>query len=270
MLRLTRIPLALSVASLAAAMLAGCSGGGVSSGDVVAQVGRDTINKAAVNHWMATLAGGDYNELSGGNTVPEGLASEPPSYAACVAHLEAAAASSVNSGSRPTGVQLLNKCHQLYRALRTQATAYLVSALWQVDLDRAQGVTVTDGEVQQYFKQLQSSHPYLSTESRVRNYFASRKLNLSDFFFVLKLDLLSQKIQQKFGGPGDRRFAKLNEAEQQWTAKTSCRSGYVVQHCKQYKGEPEYSSSPPPSILMEQVAALATGRCINRPACARQ
>jgi hypothetical protein len=268
MSRLICISLALAAVLLVVAGLTACGGG--ASGDVVAHVGETAITKTAINHWMSTLAGGDYNELSGGRTVPEGLVSEPPSYVACVAHLEAAATSSVKNSPRPTRVQLLTKCQQLYRALRTQATAYLVTAQWLINVDREGGVTVTDGEVLEYFRHLKKDHPYLSTEARVRNYFASRRLSLADFLFTLQLDLLSQKIQQKVASGGKQALAELTEAEQRWTAKTSCRPGYVVQHCKQYRGEPEYSSSPPPSILMEQVAALATGRCINRPACAKQ
>jgi hypothetical protein len=268
MSRLTHSLWAWVATLLAVAGLTACGGG--SSDEVVAHVGDTAITKPAVNHWMATLVGGDYNELSGGRRVPEGLVSEPPSYPSCVAHLEAAAATPAEGGSRPEGVKLLTKCQHLYQALRTQATEFLVRSQWQIGLYREHGVTATDDEVSKFFEESKRTHPYLSTETRVHNYLSSRRLSLTDYLYILKLDLLGQKFQRKLEQEGKQELAGVPEAEQRWTAKTSCRPGYVVQHCKQYRGGPEYKSGPPPSILMEQIAALVTGRCINRPACTRQ
>src|SRR5690242_17751751 len=73
------------VSSFVAVGLTACGGGGGgasgASGDVVARVGGAAITRAAVSHWMATLAGGDYYELSGRRPVPTGLVSDPPDYA---------------------------------------------------------------------------------------------------------------------------------------------------------------------------------------------
>jgi hypothetical protein len=245
-------------------------GGGSSSPEAVAHVGNTAITKPAVAHWMATLVAGDYNELSGGRTVPAGLVSEPPSYQSCVAHLEAAAVSPAAGGQKTEGVKLLTKCQHLYQALRTQATEFLVRTQWQISLYREQGVTATDAEVTKFFEESKKTHPYLSTATRVHNYLTSRRLSLTDYLYILKLDLLGQKFQQKLEQEGKAAFAGIPEAERRWTAKTSCLPGYVVQHCKQYRGAPEYKSGPTPSILVEQIAALVTGRCINRPACTRQ
>lgn len=257
--------------ALAVSALVGCGGGSGTSGDTVAQVGARAITKTAISHWMGTLAGGDYNELSAGKTVPEGLASDPPRYSACVARLEsAAAASPVKVGPAPTSLQLLTKCQQLYRALREQATEFLVRTQWQIALDHELGVTASNQEVLKFFAQSKATHPLLASEALVRNYLTSRRQTLSDYLYILKLDLLAQKLEQKLQREGSQAQAKVTEAERQWTGKTTCRAGYVVRHCKQYRGAPEYASTPPPSVLMEQVAALATGRCINRPACARQ
>jgi hypothetical protein len=215
---------------------------------------------------MATLAGGDYYELSGRHTVPAGLVSDPPDYAGCVARLEAAAASSPTRGSKSTGTQLLAQCQQLYEALKLQATEVLVRAQLLIGLYREAGVTATDGEVLQYFKRTTAER--FPDEAKFRRDLASRRESVSDELLLLKLDLLSQKFQQKTGAGGNQASAKLVEAEQRWNAKTSCSSGYVVQHCKQYTGES--TSTPSPAVLMEQVARIATGRCINLAACGKQ
>ena len=74
-----------AASSFLAVGLTACGGGSGSSGDVVARVGETAITRAAVSHWMGTLAGGDYYVMSSQHTVPAGLVSDPPDYAGCVA-----------------------------------------------------------------------------------------------------------------------------------------------------------------------------------------
>lgn len=250
---------------LAIVGLTGCGGG--SSSEVVAQVGATPITKAGVSHWMSTLAGGDYYELSAGHTVPDGLVSEPANYGQCVNHLTAAA--SAIGGTHPTGAQLLAKCRQLYQAMKVQALAYIVEAQWRISADKEAGVTVSDQEVVNKFASWRAQSGLVS-DVALQQYLARRRRTRADELLVLKLDLLSQKVQEKVTAGGKPAFAKLIEDEQSWATKTDCHAGYVVRHCKQYtEGGPIYASLPP-SILMEQVAALVTGRCTNRPACAKQ
>jgi hypothetical protein len=58
--------------------------------------------------------------------------------------------------------------------------------------------------------------------------------------------------------------------EQRWASKIDCVAGYVVEYCKGYTGHKTYPTTPPPSVLLEQTAALITGHCINRAACLDQ
>jgi hypothetical protein len=263
-----RLSLTLAAAGLAGMCLAACGGGG-SSSDAVAHVGDTPITTTAVNHWMATLAGGDYHQLSAKNTIPDGLVSEPPNYPRCVANLETAAARVPKRGLNLTGVQLLTKCRQLYQALRNQAVALLVNDQWLIALARDEGLTATDAEVSQLFKRVKAEE--FPTEAAQQQYFASRKLSLADELFLLKIDLLEQKLLTKAQLGGKQAVAKFTEAAQRWTAKTTCRPGYVVQHCKEYTGAPKPTpSQPSASVMIEQIAAIATGRCINLAACARQ
>jgi len=256
--------------TLVASCLAACGGGGDASGtsgEIVAQVGTTPITRAAVDHWMSTLAGGDYHQLSAKHTVPAGLVSDPPNYPACVAHLEAAIAHAPAGAPKPSGVRLLKKCQQLYQALREQAVSLLVNDQWTLALARELGATASDGEVMQLFKRVRAEE--FPTEAELQQYLASRRLSLADELFLLKVNLIAQKMLTKLVSEGKQGQARLTEAGQRWTAKTSCRAGYVVQHCKQFTG-PRRSSSPPASVLMEQVAAIVSGRCTNLAACAKE
>ncbi|HEY2142006.1 MAG TPA: hypothetical protein VGG98_08100 [Solirubrobacteraceae bacterium] len=259
-------PILAFVAVFIAAMgLAACGG---ASGDVVAHIGPRSITKDDVNHWMSTLAGGDFYEISGRHTVPAGLVSEPPNYGACVSNLEAAAANASTRLAKTAAAQLLSKCRQLYQALKLQAVGYLVEAWWLIGLDGEEGVKATDGEVRQLFNKTEAEQ--FPKEGELQQYLARNRRSLADEMFVVKLDLLQQKTQKKITTGGKQMLAKFTEAGQRWTAKTSCRAGYVVQHCKQYTGTPASSTTPSAAVLLEQVAAITGRPCINHPACGQE
>jgi hypothetical protein len=263
---------------LLAVTLTGCgesksAGASKDSAQVVARVGSSPISRAAVGHWMSALAGGDYFELSRHHKVPGGLVSDPPDYRRCVVSLEAAAASSPSSAPKPPGVQLLGKCQALYRALKLQATAFLVRGQWLIGLAREQGISPSDGEVKRFFKRSEGER--FPKQSELRQYLTDRRSTLADELFVVKLDLLAQKLQQKLAAGKQAQDSKLlqsriAQAEASWDAKTSCSPGYVVEHCKQYTGQASLPESSSPAVLLEQVAALVTGRCTNLAACAKQ
>jgi hypothetical protein len=234
--------------------------------EVVAQVGEYPLTRAQVDHWMLHFAGGDYSIVSRNATVPDGLVSDPPDYARCVASLEAAAAKSPLGGAKETGVQLVGKCRQLYQALKTQATSFLVSTQRTIGLGRDLGVTASEAQVQRLFQQAKARE--YPTGADLHRYLATKRWTLADVLLQTKLEVLGDAIIKKIHTPQGR--AKLSEAERLWTEKTDCKPGYVVEYCKQYKGGASYPSSPPPSVLMEQVTATVTGRCVNLAACAKQ
>jgi len=262
--RITLIPLTAVAVALAAIGLVACGGSG--PGDVVvAQVGGTPITRTAVSHWMATLAGSDYYELSRAQTLPAGLVSDPPDYSRCVASLQAAIPGAGGTGSGPD--ELLKKCREINVALRIQAVGLLVQAQWLTSVDRQEGMTVTEQEVQQLFKQIRAEQ--YPTEVDLRGYLSGRRWSLPDLLLTVRLDLLGRDAESKIAA-GGKQAAEFADAEQQWAARTSCNAGYVVAHCKQFKGAEIYPDALSPSVLLEQVAALVTGRCINRQACGKE
>jgi hypothetical protein len=257
---------------LAAIGLAGCGSSGAASGspggEVVAEVGGSPITRAAVSHWMGTLAGGDYYELSASHTLPAGLVSDPPNYAACVSRLQAAVAGNARAASSLTATGLLTKCRQINLALRIQAAAFLVQAQSLTSIAREEGIVASEQEVQALFRRTRAEQ--YPTEADLRQHLASTRSSLADELVRVKEDVLEQRITKKLTAGGQQAAAEFAALQQSWTAKTSCSAGYVVEHCKQFKGTQIYPGGLSAAVLMEKVAALLTGRCTNLQACAKQ
>ncbi|THD79798.1 MAG: hypothetical protein E7812_08725 [Phenylobacterium sp.] len=215
---------------------------------------------------MTTFAGRDYYTVSHHLTALPGLVSDPPQYARCVAKLEAAAASSPTGQAKETAVQLLSKCRELYEALRIQATGFLVSAQRAIDLAREMGITVTAASVQAFSRRVQAAD--YASEAQFRHFLESTGETQADSTLEAKVELLGAKVLKKIAATAGRERYVIDGGR--WDAGAVCQPGYVVEYCKEFTGGTTYPSTPPPSVLMEQVAALVTGRCINVAACAEQ
>jgi hypothetical protein len=256
-----------AITLLVALSISACGGG--SSGDdaVVAKVSDTSVTRADINHWMYALIGGDYYELSHRHTVPKELVSDPPNYPRCVKQLEVSAAASPKKIVDLTPLELLTKCRQLNEALKEQATNYVIAAHWVMDFNRELGISASAAEIETLFKQVKARE--YPTEAAERNYLATQHLTLADELLIVKLDVLKNKDSQMVQSGGQKAYNKILAAEHHVDAKTTCHTGYVVAHCREYAGgdEQSYRSTPSPAVLMEQVAAIATGRCINYAAC---
>jgi hypothetical protein len=254
--------------SAASSRLAG-NASSADSADVVAHVGRTAVTRAQVSHWMTAMAGHFYFNLSHGQLLPDGLASDPPAYARCVSSLEATAAAAPKKVAGVTGVVMLRKCRQLYRALKAQATEQLVRALWLGAVAGEEGVNVSDPEVLAAYQRY--NRESYASPAEARQHLTNTRRSDADELVVIREELLSDKLLQKAGAGGPNAQARFSQTQKRWTAKTTCRPGYVVQYCSQFTEEPPPSSaSPPVTVLMEQVATLATGSCINTAACSKQ
>jgi hypothetical protein len=246
--------------------LVGLTGCGGTSSDVVAQVGSTPITKAMVGHWMHTLAGLTYYELSHHALLPPGLVSEPPNDVRCAHQLEVHAAPASDGVTKPTTIKLVAKCRQLNQQFRLLAISYLVNRQWYEDVLASLGVRVNEGEVLATLRQIKARE--YPTEADFHEFLALRRWDLADELSYVRQDVLYQKGEGKMID-GDKFTPAYLEAARHWTGLTQCSSGAVVQHCKEYKGEPKLSS-PSAAVLTEQVSAIINGFCINKPACANQ
>jgi hypothetical protein len=226
------------------------------AGHVIARVGRVAITKPELDHWMATLAGGDFYGFSG-RAVPARLVSEPPDYAACVASLRRAAAKAQSGGVGTEGaasqgpMRLLEKCHELYVALRLQATAYLVEGRWTIAVAAALGVRASEAEVESKLRQIKARE--YPGPGEFQRYLASSRRSLSDERFVVKLNVLELRLGKQLSTHAKQ--LELLEAGHRVTSETDCRTGYVVSHCSQFKSPKPLPRSA--AVLLEQVGTLA-------------
>lgn len=238
------------------------------TGEVVAKVGDTTVTRSELSHWMATLAGGDFYEIGKGHAVPVRLASEPPDYTACVDSLKAAAtkarskpADSPPPGSAVTAAQLLNKCHELYVALRLQATTYVIEGRWLIAVAAALGVRASEAEVQSMLRQVETRE--YPKPGEFQRYLTNSRRSIADERFVIKLDVMEKRLGKQLKTRAKQ--IELLEAGHRVTAETDCRAGYVVPHCRQFKTSKNLPHSP--VVLLEQVATIAGIPCVNRAAC---
>jgi hypothetical protein len=230
--------------------LAAC-GRGASSG-AVAQVGGYTITKAALNQWMTERIGESYYEVAT-HEVPPGLVSEPANYSACIASLKTVTPipGEGRPQSQPTVAQLTSKCKELHQDIKTKALTYLLSSYESINFGAEHGIKITDEEIQQALKRVKAEQ--YPTEREFRHLLMSRRRNLSQEMFIIKNDLLQQKIEKMLKNGTQLSATFLKEATN--AADTaSCSPEYIVEGCKEYNPKMNTASSVPASVLLEEIA----------------
>lgn len=232
---------------------------------VIARVGSVPITRDAVNHWMQALAGSDYSEASHAEVAPQGLVSDPPDYRRCVSVLDTLARRSPSHAAAQATASTQTQCRQLYQALRTQATSLLVSAIRVIEIGREQGVVPSDHEVAQYLKRYKAEE--YGSEANFLHALAAQGWSRTEILLEARVNVVSNGLLARYRAP--QGHAHYIAAERRWLRRISCQAGYVVEYCKNYTGGATYPDTSSPSVLMEQVAAMKTGRCINLAACGK-
>jgi foldase protein PrsA len=178
------------------------------------------ITTATFNHWMQVAAGSSAASTAGQKAVVP----DPPSFKACVAHLEATAPKPAKGQPKPTAATYKTQCEQQYTALKQQVLGFLISANWVIGEAEAKGVKVSDAEVKKQFNQIKSQQ--FPKEAEFQKFLSSSGQTVSDLLLRVKLDMLSQRIQQKV-----TKDAGKKPSEQEIKS-------YYEQHKSQY-GQPE-------------------------------
>jgi hypothetical protein len=248
------MPLLAVIAGLLLLGLGSCGGGGEPT---VATVGKTKISRSTLNHWMNTMAGGDYQELVGG-PAPVGLVSEPADYSRCVA-----AAKQIKPKSLPALIpnqaRLKIRCRQLHRAVKEQALSYLISVLWRAEEGAELGQGVSDRELSRKLQEL--AYQDYKSPAAFRRFLASRHWSLSDERTLLKRNLLDTKFLERLKrraaalGGGEATYGKLvRENLAKWSAKTKCSPGYTAWQCR--RGGSTTEADPSASVVVEQLAGV--------------
>jgi parvulin-like peptidyl-prolyl isomerase len=162
--------------------------GGIPSNAVV-QVNGNPITKATFAHWMAVAA----TSTSAG-TGAKAVVPVPPDYKECIAHLQATTPT-VKGQPAPTQAQLKAQCEQQYKALQQEVLGFLISSSWVLGEAESLGVHVSDKEVHKRFEEIKSQQ--FPRAAEFEKFLASSGQSVSDLLLRVKLNLISQKVQQK-------------------------------------------------------------------------
>jgi foldase protein PrsA len=178
-------PVLASCAVLAvAALVAAC--GGV-PGNSVATVDGKSIDKSQFDHWMlvATKSSGQ----------PGAVVPDPPNYTKCIAAKRKTTPKPGKGQPKVTDAQLKTQCQQQYTQLKNQVLQLLISFKWIQGEADAEGIKVTDADVQKSFQQQKKQS--FPKESDWEKFLKDSGQTQADILERVRLDLLSNKIRDK-------------------------------------------------------------------------
>jgi foldase protein PrsA len=170
--------------------LAAC--GGI-PGNAVVQVGGSPITKDAFNHWMGIAA--TASSPTAGATAAKPVVPEPPTYKACIAHLQATTPAPAKGQAAPTTTQLKSQCEQQYKQLQQQVLGFLISSDWVIGEAAHLGVKVSDAEVHKQFQKIKTQQ--FPRAAEFEKFLKSTGQTTSDLLLRVRLNQLSSKIQEK-------------------------------------------------------------------------
>jgi foldase protein PrsA len=227
--------------------LAGCG----DSGEILAQVpGGGSLSKATLEHWIPIEAV-TLNEFMPKGPPPKGVVPDPPNYTACVSFLSSPGQRIGLGGTTPTTAQLKSKCAQKARELKVITLNVLILWHWLMGEGATQGMMVSSAEV---------THRYLEVNKRMfpkrgelANYLKWTGQTVADMLLRARVQLLELKIRQRqietLQLVPKRLTAQQREAAagklieelglepgKYWADRTTCKPGYIVSSCKEYKG----------------------------------
>lgn len=166
-----------------------------------------------------------------------------------------------------------------------EALAFLITSDWVLGEAAGRKLSVSEAEVKRRFEQIeQQSFPKAGSFQR---FLASSGETEADLLARVRVELLRSRIaaQVSAGKSGAQSKAVLADFEKafqnHWRGYTTCKPGYVMEDCSEYKGAPEdltparsssHSSSSSPSAASssssggELPAAAAGGMALSSPA----
>jgi len=168
--------------------LAAC--GGIPGNAVVQVTGASTVTKEAFGHWMGVAASSGAASTGTKPVVPE-----PPSYSACISHLAATTPKPEKGQKGPTTAEFKKQCEQQYKSLQQEVLGFLISSSWVLGEANALGIKLSDAEVKKQFEKIKTEQ--FPKAAEFEKFLASSGQTVSDLLLRVKLNLLSQKIQQK-------------------------------------------------------------------------
>ncbi len=169
--------------------LVGFSACGGIPGDAVVSVDGNSITKDTFNHWLSVAAASSAATPGSTPTIPV-----PPNYTACIAAAKAAA-KPAKGQTAPTEAALKTQCASQYKSLQQEVLGFLISSNWVIGEAKSLGVKISDAEVKKQFEKIKSQQ--FPKAAEFEKFLKTSGQSVSDLLLRVKLNLLSQKIQQK-------------------------------------------------------------------------
>ena len=213
---------ALGAMVVVAVGVAACGGSGI-PGNAVVEVGETPITKASFDHWMKIVAASSGGAVQG-ETAPNPVVPDPPTYSACIAHLRSTLPTPKKGQPKETNSQLKSQCEQEYKTYKQQALGFLISATWVTGEAKERNISVSNKAVETEFVKLKKAQ--FKTEAEFKKLLASTDQTTSDLLLNLKLHQLSRKIEEQVTKKAKKKVSK-SEAQK-----------YYNEHKSSY-GQPE-------------------------------
>ena len=169
--------------------LVGLSACGGIPGDAVVSVDGNSITKETYSHWLNVAAASSATSATSKPTVPV-----PPHYTACIAAAKAAV-KPAKGQTAPTEASLKSECEQEYKSLQSEVLGFLISSEWVTGEAKSLGVKISDAEVKKQFEKIKTQQ--FPKAAEFEKFLKTSGQSVSDLLLRVKLNLLSQKIQQK-------------------------------------------------------------------------
>jgi foldase protein PrsA len=184
-----RILLALGAFFVAALLLAACGSSSSSvPGNAVASVDGTAITKADYDKWAAITA---HSSTQGGASA---VVPDPPTFTSCIAALRKQSRPARGQPA-PTDVTLRAQCRQQNDALVQQTMATLIQQTWVEKEADAQGVTVTDAEVQRQLAL--TKRQSFRTEAAYQRFLKQSGMTQADVMARIRVQALAAKLTRK-------------------------------------------------------------------------
>jgi len=124
-----------------------------------------------------------------------------------------------------------------------QALGFLLTSEWVLGEAAARHISVSDAEVKQRFAQLERQS--FSKAGSLQRFLAKSGESEADLLARVKVELLQSRIVAKLTAGKSATQSKTLLAsfekafQQHWKSYTTCKAGYVMEDCSEYKGKPE-------------------------------
>jgi Raf kinase inhibitor-like YbhB/YbcL family protein len=129
------------------------------------------------------------------------------------------------------------------QALKNRTLGFLITAQWVLAEAAAQGTDVSEAAVHKRLEEVRRKQ--FKQPAELQKYLAKAGETQADLLLRIKLELLESAISQRASAAKHTTAEKQaaltgfqEEFQRKWKAKTSCRSGYVMEDCKEDQSPP--------------------------------